>query len=313
MLFLMLLCLVNATQRPWTNASHTGYPFDFNIGDRVQLHSLKTYACLNGMFGTVVRKWSTEDKYDVDIDSGETKAVKTSNLNPLNAIQYGSASASSSQAIEVFNIGQRVKLHSLKTENLNGLCGKVTAKHPEQNRYEVQLDDGRKKSIKASNLDSNVSTCSSQEITKAPTISDRNLLILRENEKRKFEIAIMTRKQERQANPNTANVVDLDELDSETLKKSVKECGDLTKKIGADKDALSQELELEERKRRVLVKICLLNQTIKHHELEYAEIQKNIAEGREARRPPPPIIQQPPPAPIVHMTAKPETPSCSLM
>jgi len=51
-----------------------------------------------------------------------------------------------------YEIGDRVMLHSLNKESLNGQLGTVTCHNAETERWGVELDNGESKAVKAVNL-----------------------------------------------------------------------------------------------------------------------------------------------------------------
>jgi len=104
-------------------------------GDRVMLHNLST-AYYNGKYGTVEGFNSDRGRWTVNLDDGSKKTFKPTNLHFLSE----------------YSKGDRVLLHHLSTDILNGKIGTIEKFLQTRARWQVRLNDGSFRRVKSSNL-----------------------------------------------------------------------------------------------------------------------------------------------------------------
>jgi len=112
------------------------------IGARVTVLGLKNAEHLNGQGAEIVRYNAVNGRWEARVNiSGEVKAFRAENLRPAGEM--------------VFEPGDRAKIHGLKSEagqTLNGQLCEVKKYLHDVSRYEVALDGGQTKALKAENL-----------------------------------------------------------------------------------------------------------------------------------------------------------------
>jgi len=109
---------------------------EFNIGDKVALHSLTTTS-YNGLVGTIGGPFDMiRRRWLIQLDNGDQKSFKAANIRFVYRLKQG----------------DRIMLHSLSTASYNGKCGTVEAFNSDRGRWNVNLDDGSTKGFKLSNI-----------------------------------------------------------------------------------------------------------------------------------------------------------------
>merc|ERR1719233_337321 len=109
---------------------------EFNVGDKVALHSLTTTK-YNGLVGTIDGPFDmTRRRWLVQLDNGEQKSFKAANIRYVSRLKKG----------------DRVILPSLSTVKYNGKYGTVEGFNSDRGRWTVNLDDGSTIGFKPSNM-----------------------------------------------------------------------------------------------------------------------------------------------------------------
>jgi len=158
------------------------------VGTHVAIRGLRNHIELNGCLGRVVECHEESHRFEVRAtESGQLFRVKQENLIPIEALPWivgaskenrepntsprpkGAAGGASSSAAtglvdnssadaggiegDVFEIGSAVQLFGLKTAmNYNGQNAEVLSVDRARSRYEIRLNDGSVKTIRAENV-----------------------------------------------------------------------------------------------------------------------------------------------------------------
>jgi hypothetical protein len=128
----------------------------FQKGDRVVISGLQATTQYNGKLGTVMSIPKTDplsetSRYGVQIDGTPLEKVISIKLANLTLCRKDSQATKSSPLAQVFQVGDRVILHGLKTAKYNGKRGIVIAASDPHNegRYGVRLLNGPKEAFRA--------------------------------------------------------------------------------------------------------------------------------------------------------------------
>jgi len=108
---------------------------DFSMGDFVTVKGIASQPQLNGQAGVLRSFVEAKGRWQVELDSGEVKALKPSNLSAL------------------FSVGDFVTVKGIASQpQLNGQPGVLRSFVEAKGRWQVELDSGEVKALKPSNL-----------------------------------------------------------------------------------------------------------------------------------------------------------------